>query len=527
VAVVYAAKSTEDTHGSIPDQIERCREYATANGWEVAEPPESDEAASAYTGSRGPGLTRAKEHAAALASEGRETVLLVFATDRLARGDGRTAAHLVEHVLDGIKAGYRIESVTENLGGEMALVLASLYGERAHADSKAKGEHTRRGIERMVRSGRWHGPAPFGYRAAGQREERHLVVDDVAAAVVKRIFDEYVTAGSGTALIAHHLNEDGIQPPRAKRWDGSTVANILKQVAYIGQVKVNGETFPGNHEPIIEEAVWLRAQAQREARKPGTSHIGRPPNGTHLLTGGLLRCGICGGAMAPRSPRGRQDRYDCATRNRSGGHTRCTMKGVLRTAVDEPLLTYLEAVVFDLDATRQVIAEEHDRRSTDYAALIAQAEREATQAEEALVRIRGDYMRGALTVEQWQGFEAELTETREAAAREVDQLTARAEQLTAEVEAFNADEEVASRLAMLREVVAGEIRSAEGLAAVRTTLRRCFESVTLVHADEQGAMLVPAVRAVRIPVPGKHQDTAPCSSHPFSVDDEQGERAPT
>jgi hypothetical protein len=46
VAVIYAAKSTQDAHGSIPDQIERCREYAKTHGWEVAEPPESDEATS-------------------------------------------------------------------------------------------------------------------------------------------------------------------------------------------------------------------------------------------------------------------------------------------------------------------------------------------------------------------------------------------------------------------------------------------------------------------------------------------------
>src|SRR3954452_4783055 len=117
LAIIYAAKSTTDAHDSIPDQITRCREHATTNGWEVAEPPEHDEAASAYHGSRGPGLTSAKTRAATHASEGRETILLVFASDRLARGDGRKAAHLVEHVLDGLKAGYRIESVTENLGG--------------------------------------------------------------------------------------------------------------------------------------------------------------------------------------------------------------------------------------------------------------------------------------------------------------------------------------------------------------------------------------------------------------------------
>src|SRR4051794_7907755 len=34
-AVVYAAKSTEDRHGSIPTQINDCRQMAARHGWEI------------------------------------------------------------------------------------------------------------------------------------------------------------------------------------------------------------------------------------------------------------------------------------------------------------------------------------------------------------------------------------------------------------------------------------------------------------------------------------------------------------
>ncbi len=36
-AVIYAAKSTEDKHGSIPTQIEDCRALAAREGWEVVD----------------------------------------------------------------------------------------------------------------------------------------------------------------------------------------------------------------------------------------------------------------------------------------------------------------------------------------------------------------------------------------------------------------------------------------------------------------------------------------------------------
>src|SRR4051794_31114514 len=83
-AIIYAAKSTEDTHGSIPTQIEDCRALADREGWRIVEEPFSDEGFSAYRGNRGPGLARAKEAAIANAP----CVLVVQDLDRLARGAG-------------------------------------------------------------------------------------------------------------------------------------------------------------------------------------------------------------------------------------------------------------------------------------------------------------------------------------------------------------------------------------------------------------------------------------------------------
>lgn len=67
-AILYAAKSSQDTHGSIPTQIEDCRAAALAESIDVAG-EYTDEAYSAYSGSRGPGLKAAMEHAERLAAE--------------------------------------------------------------------------------------------------------------------------------------------------------------------------------------------------------------------------------------------------------------------------------------------------------------------------------------------------------------------------------------------------------------------------------------------------------------------------
>jgi DNA invertase Pin-like site-specific DNA recombinase len=514
-AILYAAKSTEDTHGSIGTQLDDGRAMALREGYEVVAEYHED-SRSAYHGNRGSELLAAKEHAVRLIAEGREVAIFVQHSDRLARGDGITAMHLVEHVLWAMKANVALRSVQDD-DACRNLLYAAVNGTRNHEDSKRKAAATAAGVRREVMKGRWHGRAPYGYR---RDEERELLKDDAAAEIVRRIFNEYVTGGAGTSLVAHNLNEDGVRPPRGERWGRTTVRNILRSPAYIGKVTINGEVFDGNHPPIVDVAMWQRAQTQREARRLTNSHLGRPPIGSHLLTGGLLRCGECGAAMRPRSlgERGRQDRYECSNRQSTGGYTRCSMKGVLRKDVDGPLLRYLETVVFDIDETRRVIAEEHVRRSSESAALIAQAERDAAKADASLARIRADYESGKLGVDDWMEFRTDLTERRDAATRQAVQLTAHAEEFTAEVEAFDVDTEVAARLAALREAVAGEVTSAEGLAAVRAALRRCFTAITLWQAGQDGLVLVPTVvawddlttfidlgdgRAVSTPYPGR------------------------
>src|SRR5262249_33169913 len=97
--VIYAAKSTEDRRGSIPDQLRECREAIGSDpAGEVAE-DYSDEQFSAFGRSRGPGLVDAMQHVEDLAREHGKAELWAQHSDRLARGDGRLARHAFEIAL--------------------------------------------------------------------------------------------------------------------------------------------------------------------------------------------------------------------------------------------------------------------------------------------------------------------------------------------------------------------------------------------------------------------------------------------
>jgi Resolvase, N terminal domain len=69
-AVIYAAKSTEDTHGSIRDQFVDCRKLAAVRGFDVDGREHEDEAKSAYHGDRGPGLAAAMAECESLVRDG-------------------------------------------------------------------------------------------------------------------------------------------------------------------------------------------------------------------------------------------------------------------------------------------------------------------------------------------------------------------------------------------------------------------------------------------------------------------------
>jgi len=510
--VLYAAKSTTDEHGSIPSQLERCREHARRQGWTV-DAEYHDEAASAYRASRGPGLVAARARAAELAAEHGEAVLLVFASDRLARGDGRRGAHLVEYVLEATKAGYRIESASEDLGGQMALILAALYGERAHVDSKTKGEHVRRGRRAAAERGRRNGgPRPYDYRHVplvldGKATSR-LELVPAEAAIVRRIFED-CAAGKSQAGIARELNEARISTARGAGWSQPRVGQTLRNRLYLGEVRNGADYFPGEHEPIVSPELWHAAEAMRmRALRHRNRGGGQRPKGSHLLTGGLLHCS-CGAAMRARTQpkqHGAWEAYLCGGRH--SGQTVCTMRPLGRAEVDRAVWRYFETVALDVDAMRREVDERRSLEAAELAARTAEAETDLVRARERIERVRRDYLDGKLTAEERRDFMAELEPELAAATGALDRLMARAAELEAEAATEDAEEETFAALAAIRQALAGIVTGAADLDEARRALRRVFDSFTVYRyepATSAGVLeadlaagdwyIVPSVRA--------------------------------
>ena len=476
LAILYGAKSTADAHGSIATQLADTHAAAERDGYEVVESFD-DEARSAYSGNRGPGLATAKARAAELAAQGHEVAIFIQHSDRIARGDGVAAAQVIQHFWDAKRDGYVFRSVQdsstfsddEESGGLMAFVM----GLRNHADSKRKSAAVkagkRRAAERKEPHGGWAAYGlRYGKRDEGETPGLHVVPE--RAEIVRRVFREW-RSGVSQKAIGRSLNLDGVKPDRAERWGQSTIGRMLRNPIYAGHRWIEGddgrELVPVtiHPAPILSPAEW--EEAQRLLAPPGTARrSGRPAPG--FLLRGMLFC-ICGKPM--HCARGKlhgkpREGYRCYTRHNDP--TACSQKEIPRHRIDEGVLEYFEASCLDAEATWAAYRASADARLAETRSLRESAERDSIRLASQLDRADEDYGAGKLDAEDYSRLKRKWEEQREAAGAEVERLREREGEIDGE-----ASPDFLERLVRIREAVAARVREArddEGIEAVRAAL---------------------------------------------------------
>lgn len=477
-AILYAAKSTADEHGSIPTQLDDARALAEREGAEVVA-TYADEAASAWHGNRGPELEAAMNHCAELAP----SWLVVQHTDRLARGDGVRSRHLIELYLWALKAGVSIRSVQDDSTCEN-LILAAVMGERNAEDSRRKSLAVKSGMKRRAARGLYTGRRPYGYRIVRRQDDdvRGLVIVEHEAEVVRRIFAEFL-AGRSFVTIARALHRDGIPTASGRAtWRSSTVSGLVRNPIYAGVLRYDGELHEGQHEAIIDAETWHRAVALLAARGPSKGR-GRPPKGHHLFRGGMLRCGSCGDAMSPRTD-SRGYEYYCCSGHIQLGDEYCEQGCVRRVVVDTAVYSYFEQVGLDVEATRRQVEQARDRQLAQARALREEAERELARTQESRERVERDYLSGALSAASHERFAERVRGEIAAARAALERLREHEAEAASWAQVQDVETRTLQHLAEIRRAIAGEVRDAEGVGAVRAALARAFECF-VIHRDVQ------------------------------------------
>jgi len=488
--VIYAAKSTKDRKLSIPEQLDDCREMAEEHGWTIVG-EFKDEGFTAYTGNRGPGLAAAIKLAKDTAAETASIVMLVAQhTSRFARGDGAkpgAAKALVELYHEWARCNVKGRLV-ENDHAMASSSAAAQQGEADNSESKRKGKSVKKGLRRRARDrGKLSGgPRAYGYRWVGERLEKRLEVVPSEAEIAKNDIFLASVNGMSQLAITRALNKREIPTVRGGKWTQASVRRVLTNPLYMGQIKHDGQVYPGIHEPIVSAELWQAAAAVREAAIRTKGHGGgRRPKGPHLMTKGLLRCGSCGSALIPRSdPRRRGGDYFIyrCDGQRQHGPDHCSQPPLEQATVDTALLGELTRKYIDLDATRERIEQRMATDSARSAEALAQAEGQATAAVERYQRVQRAFQDGIIEADDWAEQRPGLIADRDAAEAEVNRVREHARLLADAAPMLDAETELLRHLADLRAAVVDGIGQAPNLDATRTVLRRLFTRIEYLPA---------------------------------------------
>ena len=158
--------------------------------------------------------------------------------------------------------------------------MASFYTEQQSVD-------VREGLSRRVQEGWFVGLAPYGYRNIRKDGRGVIEVDTEAAANVKRIFNLYAYENLTLDGMVERVNAEGRTWRKSQMmFPRSSIHNILKDRAYIGELEYKGEWYSGKHEPLIDRATWDRVQALLGG------HVYHATTLTYA--GQFMTCGHCG-----------------------------------------------------------------------------------------------------------------------------------------------------------------------------------------------------------------------------------------
>lgn len=227
-------------------------------------------------------------------------------------------------------------------------------------------EQTMNGRREKARQGKWNGgPAPYGYMI----KDEILSINDEEAEIVRTIYDKYVNTRLGYSGIAKYFNLQGIKKTPRKESDieefsAHFIQLLIDNPVYCGKIaygrrskeRVKGKKneyklvkqkeyclVDGQHEGIISEELWQKAQKKRLATGiKYASKLGKER--AHLLTG-IIKCPKCGcGMYANRVCWTKKDgtykevMYYSCSRNKQSRGRHCDYSANLKKTDIEPLV---------------------------------------------------------------------------------------------------------------------------------------------------------------------------------------------
>ena len=345
---IYTRKSCEDglelEYNSLDAQYDSAEAYIrsqASNGWRVI-PKRYDDGGFSGGNVNRPALKALMRDI----ENGEVDVVVVYKIDRLSRslGDFTDLSKIFErHNVSFVSVTQQID--TSNAAGRMMLNILMSF---AQFEREMTSDRIRDKIYATRKKGLWSGGMiPFGYKTVDKR----LVPDPVTAPVVRHVFARYAESASAKLVASELQKKFGPRTFGSKKggdptWRMMHVYRILRNPVYKGELlhRATGEVFHGLHEPLVDVALW------EDCRRILDESAGLQPSAhreTVAILKGLVRCGHCGGAMAPvftvKRKGLRYSYYRCVSSTKVAD-SECPLRGVSGELLERQVVAQLGTI---------------------------------------------------------------------------------------------------------------------------------------------------------------------------------------
>ncbi|WP_161525896.1 recombinase family protein [Trichococcus alkaliphilus] len=235
-------------------------------------------------------------------------------------------------------------------------------------------ENVKLGMTKRAFDGGWNGGRILGYdNVENENGKKVLQVNKEEAKLIHMIFQEAAT-GKGYRAIANSFNRSGYKTKQGNPFSTIAVKDILYNQTYIGKIQYNkyekwadkrrkglsenAFVVEGQHEAIVDEALWQKVQLKLKA---SSKHPSWNKTGTSVLTG-LIRCPECGSSMVINNVYNKlkdgtkkKIRYYSCSQFRNKGASVCHANSIQAELAESKVAENLKEVVAQPEVLERVV----------------------------------------------------------------------------------------------------------------------------------------------------------------------------